>query len=126
MTPSEIITEDQKRFGHSQEDTARLLETMVAMKNKHQAIVIQFNDSVLFLINLGKGCGEINFFTCDTPQKVKSAMQHFIKETKKGGFKRVYGEDGGPILQKTLQLSTSLGLKIQNSNIERYKWMADL
>jgi S-adenosylmethionine/arginine decarboxylase-like enzyme len=126
MTPSEIITEDQKRFGHSQKDTDRLLETMVALVHQKGAQVIKFNNSVLFIINLGHGAGEINFFTCDTPQKVKSAMAHFIKQVKNGGFTKVYGEDGGPILNKTLKLLTSLGLKVKDSNIPRYKWMADL
>ena len=126
MTPSQIITEDHKRFGHSQSDTARLMDTMQAMIKKNAAHLVQHGNSLLFLVNLGNKAAEINFFTADTPNKVKSAMTAFIKQTKTSGFTRVYGENGGPVLNKTLPLLEKLGLKIQKSNNPRYYWMADL
>lgn len=126
MTPSEIISEDHKHFGHSQEDTARLMETMQAMIQKQVGHLVQHGDSLLFLANLGNKSAEINFFTTDTPQKIKSAMVYFIKQVKQAGFNKVYGQDGGPILNKTLPLLEKLGLKIEKSDKPTYYWMADL
>ena len=126
MTPSQIIQADYKRFGHSQADTARLMETMQAMIQKNMAHLIQHGDSLLFLINLGNKSAEINFFTADSPQKIKSAMVYFIKQVKHAGFNKVYGQDGGPILNKTLPLLEKLGLKIEKSDKPTYYWMANL
>jgi len=126
MTPSQIIAADHKRFGHSQADTARLMETMQAMIKKDVGHLVQHGDSLLFLANLGNKSAEISFFTTDTPQKIKSAMVYFIKQVRQAGFKKVYGEDGGPILNKTLPLLQKLGLNIEKSDKPTYYWMADL
>ena len=126
MTPSEIITADLKRFGHSQADTARLMETMQAMIQKQVGHLVQHGDSLLFIANLGNHSAEISFFTNDTPQKIKSAMVYFIKQVKHAGFNKVYGQDGGPILNKTLPLLEKLGLKIEKSDKPTYYWMANL
>ena len=126
MTPSKIIQADHKRFGHNQKDTARLAETMQAMIKKNMAHLIQHGNSLLFLVNLGNKSAEINFFTADSPQKIKSSMVYFIKQVKQAGFNKVYGEDGGPILNKTLQLLGKLGLKIEKSDNPKYYWMASL
>lgn len=126
MTPSEIISEDHKRFGHSQADTARLMETMQAMIEKQVGHLVQHGDSLLFLANLGNKSAEISFFTTDTPQKIKSAMVYFIKQVKQAGFNKVYGQDGGPVLNKTLPLLEKLGLKIKKADKPTYYWMADL
>jgi len=126
MTPSEIIQADHKRFGHSQADTARLMETMNAMIQKQVGHLVQHGDSLLFLVNIGNNAAEINFFTADTPNKIKSAMKYFIGQVKNSGFKKVYGEDGGPVLEKTLPLLNKLGLKVQKSDKPHYLWMAEL
>jgi len=126
MTPSQILLADHKRFGHGQDDTARLMQTIVGLVNKNAAKLIQHGDSLLFLIPIGKGSAEINFFTADSPQKIKSAMVYFIKQVKQAGFTKVYGENGGPILNKTLPLLEKLGLNIEKSDNPRYYWMAEL
>jgi len=126
MTPSQIIAADHKRFGHSQADTARLMETMQAMIQKNMAHLVQHGNSLLFLVNLGNKAAEINFFTADSPQKIKSSMVYFIKQVKNAGFNKVYGEDGGPILNKTLQLLDKLGLNVEKSDSPKYYWMSEL
>ena len=126
MTPSQIIIADHKRFGHDQKDTARLMETMQAMIEKNTAHLIQHGDSLLFLVNLGNKAAEINFFTADSPQKIKSSMVYFIKQVQQAGFKKVYGENGGPILNKTLHLLEKLGLNVEKSDNKQYYWMAEL
>jgi len=126
MTPSQIIAEDHKRFGHSQKDTARLMETMNAMIQKNAAHLIQHGDSLLFLVSLGNKKAEINFFTADTPQKIKSAMVYFIKQVKNAGFNKVYGENGGAVLNKTLKLLDKLGLNVEKSDNSKYYWMSEL
>lgn len=124
MTPSEIIQADHKRFGHSQADTARLMETMNAMIQKGVGHLVQHGDSLLFITNLGQKSAELSFYTADTPQKIKSSMAYFIKQVRKSGFEKVYGEDGGPVLQKTLQLLKGLGVDVQRSDKPKFLWMA--
>lgn len=126
MTPSQIIAADHKRFGHGQDDTARLMQGMNTAIQKNLGHLIQHGDSLLFLVNLGHKAAEINFFTADSPQKIKSSMVYFIKQVKKAGFNKVYGEDGGPIMNKTLHLLEKLGLDIEKADIPHYYWMAEL
>ena len=126
MTPSEIIKADHERFGHGQADTARLMETMNAMIQKKVGHLIQHGNSLLFVTNLDKKDAELGFFTADTPQKIKSSMAYFIKQMRKSGFEKVYGEDGGPILDKTLKLLKSLGLNVEKSDKPKFLWMAKL
>lgn len=126
MTPSEIIQADHKRFGHSQKDTARLMDTMQAMIQKNMAHLIQHGNSLLFLVNIDKKSAEVGFFTSDSPQKIKSAMLYFIEQIKKSGFKKVYGEDGGPVLAKSLQLLKNLGVNVQKSDNPKFDFMANL
>lgn len=124
MTPSEIIKADHERYGHSQADTARLMETMQAMIKKGIGHLVQHGDSLLFIVNLNKKAAELSFFTADSPQRIKSAMAYFIKQVRKSGFEKVYGEDGGPVLDKTLQLLKSLGVDVQKSDKPKFLWMA--
>jgi hypothetical protein len=126
MTPSEIIKADHERFGHSQADTARLMETMQAMIQKNVGRLIQNGNTLLFLVNLDKKSASVSIYTADSPQKIKSSLAFFIKQVKKSGFKKVYGEDGGPVLQKTLQLLKNLGVNVQKSDKPKFLWMAEL
>jgi hypothetical protein len=126
MTPSEIIQADHKRFGHSQADTARLMETMNAMIQKQVGHLIQHGDSLLFVVNIDKNDADVSIYTADSPTKIKSALKYFVGQVKHAGFKRMYGEDGGPVLQKTLKLLKGLGVNIQKSDKPHYLWMADL
>ena len=126
MTPSEIIKADHERFGHSQADTARLMETMNAMIQKNVGHLIQHGDSLLFITNLDKNNAEVSIYTADSPVKIKSALKYFVGQVKHAGFKRMYGEDGGPVLQKTLKLLKNLGVAVQKSDKPNFLWMADL
>ena len=126
MTPSEIIQADHKRFGHGPNDTAHLMQTMMTMIKQNAAHLIQNGDSLLFITNLDRQNAEVSIFTADSPLKIKSSLKYFVGQVKQAGFKRMYGEDGGPVLNKTLKLLGKLGLNIQKSDKPGYLWMADL
>ena len=126
MTPSEIIKADHERFGHSQADTARLMETMQAMIQKGIGHLVQHGDSVLFITNLDRKNAEVSVYTADSPLKIKSALKYFVSQVKHAGFKKMYGEDGGPVLQKTLKILKKFGVNVQKSDNPKYLWMAEL
>lgn len=126
MTPSEIIKADYARYGHSEQDVARLFFTMKRLIDAKAGFLLQDGDSVLFITNLDGKKAEVAIYTADSPLKIKSALKHFMEQVKHAGFEEVYGEDGGPVLNKTLAILKKLGLKVQDSDIPRYKWMAKL
>ena len=125
MTPSQIIAADHQRFGHDAEDTKRLMQAIVTMVNKHMATLVQNGDSLLLLTMIAPKTAELSFFTAETsPQKIKSAIQYFIGQVKKSGVTKVYGQDGGPVLNKTLELLKSLGVNVEKSDKHQFLWMA--
>jgi len=126
MTPSQIIAADHKRFGHGPDDTAHLMKTMMLMIQKNAAHLIQHGDSLLFITNLDKQNAEVSIFTADSPLKIKSSLKYFVNQVRHAGFKRMYVEDGGPMLNKTLKILEKFGLNIQKSDKPGYLWMADL
>lgn len=126
MKPSEIIKADYERYGHSEQDVARLFHGMKRLIDAKAGFLLQDGDSVLFITNLDGKKAEVALYTADSPIKIKSALKHFMDQVKQAGFKQVYGEDGGPVLNKTLAILKKLGLKVKDSDIPRYKWMADL
>lgn len=126
MTPSEIIKADYERYGHSEQDVSRLFFSIKRLIDSKAGFLLQDGDSVLLITNLDGKKAEVALFTADSPLKIKSALKHFMEQVKQAGFKEVYGEDGGPVLNKTLAILKKLGLKVTDSDIPRYKWMAKL
>lgn len=120
MTPSEIILKDQ----YSQaDDPKKVLMGVSRIVKAGNGILLQKNNSVLFLIRLGEGDVELHLYTVDPPQALASAIQYFIEKIRKSDLKRVYfiKPKSGEQIVKMLKM---YGVDIQKSDRKEYAYMA--
>ena len=120
MTPSEIILQDQ----YSQaDDPKKVLVGIDRIIKAGNGILLQKNNSLLFLIRLGEGDVELHLYTVDPPQSLASAIQYFIEKIKDSDLKKVYfiKPRSGEQIVKMLK---TYGVDIQKSDRKEYAYMA--
>ena len=120
MTPSEIILQDQ----YSQaDDPKKVLLGINRIIKAGNGILLQKNNSLLFLIRLGEGDVELHLYTVDPPQSLASAIQYFIKKIQDSDLKKVYfiKPKSGEQIVKMLKM---YGIDIQKSDRKEYAYMA--
>jgi hypothetical protein len=123
MRPSEIITQEAKKYGGDADILLRKINKLVQGK---AAILLQENDSLLLLINIAKGAVEAHIFTMDSPAKAIESLKLFKDKILASDIKMLFFKENDAQkaqLEKTLKLLKSFGLKVQPSNIKRYDWM---
>lgn len=120
MTPSEIILQDQ----YSQaDDPKKVLIAINRIIKAGNGILLQKNNSVLFLIRLGEGDVELHLYTVDPPQSLASAIQYFIQKIKDSDLKKVYfikPKSG----EQIVRMLKTYGVDIQKSDRKEYAYMA--
>ena len=120
MTPSEIILRDQ----YSQaDDPKKVLMGIDRVIKAGNGILLQKNNSVLFLIRLGEGDVELHLYTVDPPQSLASAIQYFIKKIQDSDLKTVYfikPKSG----EQIVRMLKTYGIDIQKSDRKEYAYMA--
>jgi hypothetical protein len=120
MTPSEIILRDQ----YSQaDDPKKVLLGIDRIIKAGNGILLQKNNSVLFLIRLGEGDVELHLYTVDPPQSLASAIQYFIQKIKDSDLKKVYfikPKSG----EQIVRMLKTYGVDIQKSDRKEYAYMA--
>jgi Icc-related predicted phosphoesterase len=120
MTPSEIITADAQRNGVNPNSVITKMEKLLKSK---KAIMLQHGDSVLIIRKFGDGLAELHIFTTDTPREIINAIKTFISKIKKSDIQTVYGNADNNQIIRVLK---SLGVIVQNSDIDGYNWKADV
>ena len=88
MKPSEIILNDKESMKVGAD---RVLAAVMKIVNGKTGMLLQQNDSVLLLVNLGKKNAELHIYTLDTPMKLARSLKYFIDKIKASDLKRVYG-----------------------------------
>jgi hypothetical protein len=120
MTPSEIILQDQ----YSQtDDPKKVLVGIDRIIKAGNGILLQKNNSLLFLIRLGEGDVELHLYTVDPPQSLASAIQYFIKKIQDSDLKKVYfikPKSG----EQIVRMLKTYGVDIQKSDRKEYSYMA--
>jgi hypothetical protein len=120
MTPSQIILQDK----YSQADNPKkVLASVGQIIEDGNGVLLQKNNSVLFLIRLGEGNVELHLYTVDPPQALAKAIDYFIKKIKDSDMKKVYfpklkGDD------KIIDVVRMYGIDVQKSDIPEYAYMA--
>ena len=120
MTPSQIILQDQ----YSQaDDPKKVLRSISRIIKDGNGVLLQKNNSLLFLIRLGEGDVELHLYTVDPPQSLASAIQYFIQKIRESDLKRVYfiKPKSGEQIVKMLKM---YGVDIQKSDRKEYSYMA--
>ena len=120
MKPSEIILQDQ----YSQaDDPKKVLMSIDRIIKAGNGILLQKNNSVLFLIRLGDGDVELHLYTVDPPQSLASAIQYFIEKIRNSEIKKVYfikPKSG----EQIVRMLKTYGVDIQKSDRKQYAYMA--
>jgi hypothetical protein len=118
MKPSEIIVADAINRGVNQEV---VLRSVLKMLKDKTAIMLQKNNSVLILENIGNKSAALYLFTQDQPMTLVKSVKSFIDTIKKSDLQAVYGRADNPQIIGLLQ---SLGVPVQQSDNPKYNWMA--
>jgi len=116
MTPSEIIANSV----HSQDPKTVLLKINAAVKTGH-AVLLQENNSVLFLFRFAKGKVELHLYTQDTPLILAKSLTKFIQKIRQSDIKEVYGKAENPQILRFLK---TLGVDVMPSDNHKFNWMA--
>jgi hypothetical protein len=120
MTPSEIILKDK----YSQaDDPNRVLMSIDRILKSGNGVLLQKNNSLLFLIRLGEGEVELHLYTIDPPQSLASAIQYFIEKIRNSEIKKVYfikPKSG----EQIVRMLKTYGVDIQKSDRKQYAYMA--
>jgi hypothetical protein len=121
MKPSEIILKDKNSIRDGAE---KVLAAVGKVIDKQAGLLLQKNDSVLLLVNLGGGNVELHLYTLDAPIRLARSLKYFIDKIKASDLKRVYGaiEFNAPVLQ----MLRDFGIDVQKSDIPKYQWMANV
>ena len=117
MKPTEIIKAEAKKTGHNANGWLLAIKKLI---DKKLALVLQENNSILLVIQLGGNNVEIHLFTTDSPSMVIDSVKKFIKKIKDSEVKNVYmPTPDDPNIIKVLK---RLGLDVQKSDRPKYAW----
>jgi len=121
MTPTQIIMNDPTSLEDGYENVIAALEQRLDEGN---SLLIQKDNSLLFLTKIDDGAVEAHFYTVEEAHKVVSAVQHFIKEMIKSGIRVMYIYDFGDAnMERILGM---IGLDVLPSDKEQYQFMVNL
>lgn len=118
MTPSEIISADLQSHGN---DPQEGLKAIAAAMKAGQGILLQENNSILFLRKIAKEVVELHLFTQDSPLMVAKSASSFIKKIKNSNLKKVYGNADN---EQIVELLRRLKVDVKDSDKPQYNWMA--
>jgi hypothetical protein len=120
MKPSEIILKDKNSIRYGAD---KMLLAVSKIVKQGAGLLLQQGDSVLLLVNLGKGAVELDLFTVEQPIKLAKSVKYFIDQIHKApDLERAYGTDVG-LDSKMLK---DLGIDVQKSDNPKYQWMANV
>jgi hypothetical protein len=118
MTPSEIIKKTIEGNGGDPQAVGKRI--MYVLKNK-LGILMQKNNSVLFLVQLGDGDVECHLFTQDSPVTLFKSLPYFIQKVRSSDIRAIYFPTTNEQLIEALR---RLKVDVEPSDRKEYKWKA--
>ena len=116
MTPSQIIVNSV--YNQNPQDV--LVKIHATVKTGH-GVLLQENNSVLFLFRFAKHKVELHLYTQDTPLVLAKSLSKFIQKIKQSDIKEVYGKAENPQILRFLK---TLGVNVMPSDNPKFNWMA--
>jgi hypothetical protein len=117
MKPTEIIKAEAEKTGHNANAWLLAIKKLI---DKGLGLMLQENNSILLVIQLGDGNIEIHLFTTDSPNVIIDSVKKFITKIKNSDVKVVYmPTPDDPNIIKVLK---RLGLNVQESDRPKYAW----
>jgi len=119
LPPSQIILNDPHAQAAGAEQVAQAVSQLV---QDGKAILVQNNNSLMVLIQIGEGEVEVHLYTVDPPHRLASAMKYFHDELVKSGIQKVYGTEMPD--KQLIKLMLAVGIPVDKSDKPDYYWMA--
>jgi hypothetical protein len=121
MKPTEIIRYEAEKNGH---DANKWLYAIKKLIDQKLALMIQENDSILLIIQLGDNDVEIHLFTTDKPATLIESIKRFIQKVKNSEIRKMYiPQPDDPNIIKAI---ARLGLNVAKSDKRKYAFMVTL
>jgi hypothetical protein len=119
LPASQIIMNDvhAKEFGAEQ-----IIQGIYNLVQSGKAILVQHNNSIIVLIDLGDGSSEIHLYTVDPPHRLSTAIKYFHDELVRSGVQKVYGTEMPD--KQLVKLMLAVGIPVDKSDKPDYYWMA--
>ena len=119
LPASQIILNDvhAKTFG-----AEKVVQAISQLVEHKKAILVQHNNSIIVLVQIGDGEVEIHLYTVDPPHRLASAMKYFHDELVKSGIHKVYGTEMPD--KQLIKLMLAVGIPVDKSDKPDYYWMA--
>lgn len=121
LPASQIILNDAhaKEFGAD-----KVVQAISQLVEQGKAVLVQQNNSVILLIQIGDGEVEIHLYTVDPPHRLASAMKYFHDELVRSGIQKVYGTEMPD--KQLVKLMLAVGIPVDKSDKPDYYWMASV
>jgi hypothetical protein len=119
LPASQIILNDPHAKEHGAEQVVQAIDKLV---QEGKAILVQHNNSIIVLVQIGDGEVEIHLYTVDPPHRLASAMKYFHDELVKSGIHTVYGTEMPD--KQLIKLMLAVGIPVDKSDKPNYYWMA--
>jgi hypothetical protein len=120
MTASEIIQADAQQHGV---DPKKVLNFVASVVQNKKGTLMSAGNSVLLLVQMGSDVAECHLYTQDSPTALHKSLTHFLEVVRQSPIKRLYGQADNEGIIKMLQ---SIGLQVEESDLPRYNWMANV
>ena len=119
LPASQIIMNDvhAKKAG-----AENIIQAISQLVESGQAVLVQHNNSIIVLIQIGDGEVEIHLYTVDPPHRLASAMKYFHDELVRSGIQKVYGTEMPD--KQLVKLMLAVGIPVDKSDKPDYYWMA--
>jgi hypothetical protein len=119
LPASQIILNDvhSKEYGAEQ-----VVQAISQLVESGKAVLVQHNNSIIVLIQIGDGEVEIHLYTVDPPHRLASAMKYFHDELLRSGIQKVYGTEMPD--KQLVKLMLAVGIPVDKSDKPDYYWMA--
>ena len=85
--------------------------------------LVSYESSVMGFKPLGKGMGQVHFFTIGTMKDLADDMKYFVKQLKGNDIKIIYDRSPAPITSAVLQ---KMGATVEKSDNPKFPFKATL
>ena len=120
MKPTEIIIADAEKRNIDPNQALQLANTLI---KKHNAIILQANNTIILLASIDKNKAEMHLYTVDNPLKLMKSAIELEKKIKKSNLDFIYYQETNPQITEMLR---RLDLVVEKSDLPNYDWMIDV
>jgi hypothetical protein len=120
MKPTEIITADAEKRNIDPNQALQLANTLI---KKHNAIILQANNTIILLASIDKNKAEMHLYTVDNPLKLMKSAIELEKKIRKSDVDFIYYQETNPQITEMLR---RLDLVVEKSDLPNYDWMIDV